>query len=208
MTRGWGFTPAAFASYTVVTNLWDVLAKLLLPALVVPLLVLGLPVGPGPRHLMLGAVVALPLVGGLASVVIARPRLLGRLGHGAERVRAHVADVVSSGWRRLSLGMAAYALLLFVLLAMCLTVTGAGVPPAFVLIGFCVERLTTLVGLTPGGLGLVEVGLAGALLLAPGADAAGVAAGTLFYRALTFGLEIPVGGLLLAGWTWRHRAVA
>jgi uncharacterized membrane protein YbhN (UPF0104 family) len=208
MTRGWGFTPAAFASYTVVTNLWDVLAKLLLPALVVPLLVLGLPVGPGPRHLMLGAVVALPLVGGLASVVIARPRLLGRLGHGAERVRAHVADVVSSGWRRLSLGMAAYALLLFVLLAMCLTVTGAGVPPAFILIGFCVERLTTLVGLTPGGLGLVEVGLAGALLLAPGADAAGVAAGTLFYRALTFGLEIPVGGLLLAGWTWRHRAVA
>jgi putative heme transporter len=208
MTRRWGFTPAAFASYTVVTNLWDVLAKLLLPALVVPLLVLGLPVGPGPRHLMVVAVVALPVVGGLTLLVIARPRVLGRLGQGAERVRAHVAGVVSSGWQRLSLGMAAYALLLFVLLAMCLTVTGAAVPPAFVLIGFCVERLTTLVGLTPGGLGLVEVGLAGALLLAPGADAAGVAAGTLFYRALTFGLEIPVGGLLLAGWTWRHRAVA
>ena len=119
-----------------------------------------------------------------------------------------MAGVVASAWQRLSLGMAAYLLLLFVLLASCLTVTGAGVPPAFVLIGFCVERLTTLVGLTPGGLGLVEVGLAGALLLAPGADAAGVAAGTLLYRALTFGLEIPVGGLLLAGWTWRQRAAA
>ncbi|HET6940028.1 MAG TPA: lysylphosphatidylglycerol synthase domain-containing protein, partial [Nocardioides sp.] len=208
MTRRWGFTSAEFASFTVVTNLWDVLAKLLLPAFVVPLLVLGLPLGAGLRHLLIGAVVALPLVGGAGSAVIARPRLVGRLGQRAERVRAHVACVVSSGWQRLSLGMAAYTLLLFCLLAMCLTVSGAGVPLGFVLIAFCVERLTTLVGLTPGGLGLVEVGLAGVLLLAPGADAAGVAAGTLFYRALTFGLEIPVGGLLLAGWSWRQRAVA
>jgi putative heme transporter len=208
MTRRWGFTSAEFASFTVVTNLWDVLAKLLLPAFVVPLLVLGLPVGTGLRHLLIGAVVALPLVGGLGSAVIARPRLVGRLGQRAERVRAQVAGVVSSGWQRLSLGMAAYTLLLFGLLAMCLTVSGAGVPLGFVLLAFCVERLTTLVGLTPGGLGLVEVGLAGVLLLAPGADPAGVAAGTLFYRALTFGLEIPVGGLLLAGWSWRQRAVA
>jgi uncharacterized membrane protein YbhN (UPF0104 family) len=208
MTRRWGFTAAAFASYTVVTNLWDILSKLMLPVLVVPLLVLGLPVGAGLRHLLIGAVVALPLVGGVASAVIARPRILGRLGRGAERVRAHVADVMSSAWQRLSIGMAAYAVLLFGLLLMCLTATDARVPVAFVLIGFCVERLTTLVGLTPGGLGLVEVGLAGALLLAPGADAPGVAAGTLLYRALTFGLEIPVGGLLLAGWTWRQRAVA
>jgi uncharacterized membrane protein YbhN (UPF0104 family) len=206
MTRRWGFAPAAFASYTVVTNLWDILGKLLLPVLVIPLLVLGLPLGAGLRQLVIGAVVALPLVGAVAAAVLARPRVLGRLGRRCERVRAHVAGVVASAWQRLSLGMAAYLLLLFVLLASCLTVTGAGVPPAFVLIGFCVERLTTLVGLTPGGLGLVEVGLAGALLLAPGADAAGVAAGTLLYRALTFGLEIPVGGLLLAGWTWRQRA--
>jgi uncharacterized membrane protein YbhN (UPF0104 family) len=87
-------------------------------------------------------------------------------------------------------------------------VTGAGVPLSVVLLAFSAERLATLPGLTPGGLGLVEVGLAGALMLAPGADAAGVAAGALLYRALTFGLEIPVGALLLAGWTWRQRAMA
>ncbi|HEX5087626.1 MAG TPA: lysylphosphatidylglycerol synthase domain-containing protein [Nocardioides sp.] len=208
MTRRWGFTPGAFASYTVVTNLWDVVSKLLLPVLVVPLLVLGLPVSAGLRHLLVGAVIALPLVGALASAVIARPSVLGRLGDRAERLRAHVAGVVRSAWQRLSIGMAAYLLLLFALLATCLSVTGAGVALPFVLIGFCVERLTTLAGLTPGGLGLVEVGLAGALLLAPGADPAGVAAGTLLYRALTFGLEIPVGGLLLAGWTWRQRVAA
>jgi uncharacterized membrane protein YbhN (UPF0104 family) len=99
-----------------------------------------------------------------------------------------------------------YILLLFLLLTASLSVTHAGVPLEVVLLAFCAERLATLAGLTPGGLGLVEVGLAGALVLAPGADPVGVAAGALLYRALTFGLEIPVGGLLLAGWTWRQRA--
>lgn len=208
MTRRWGFTPAGFASYTVVTNLWDILVKLFLPVLVVPLLVLGLPVGPGLRHVVVAAVVALPLVGALAAALIARPWLLGRLGARVERVRAQVAGLVASAWRRLTLGMALYTVLLFTLLAACLAVSGAGVPLGVTLLAFCVERLATLAGLTPGGLGLVEVGLAGALMLAPGADPAGVAAGALLYRGLTFGLEIPVGGLLLAGWTWQQRRSA
>jgi uncharacterized membrane protein YbhN (UPF0104 family) len=206
MTRSWGFTPARFASYTVVTNLWDVLLKLFLPVLVVPLLVLGLPVSPGLAHLITLSVVLLPVLGALAALVISRPRVFGRLGDRVERVRSEVAEVVGIEWRRLTLGMCSYTLLLFALLASSLAVTGAGVPPGMVLLAFCAERLATLAGLTPGGLGLVEVGLAAALMLAPGADPAGVAAGALLYRALTFGLEIPVGGLLLAGWAWRGRA--
>jgi uncharacterized membrane protein YbhN (UPF0104 family) len=207
MTRRWGFAPARFASYTVVTNLWDVLAKLFLPVLVVPLLLAGL-VGPGLRNAVTAAAVALPLVAALAALLIAHPRMLGRLGARVEGVRAQVATVVATAWRRLTLGMALYTVLLFALLAATLSVTGAGVPLSIVLLAFCAERLATLAGLTPGGLGLVEVGLAGALMLAPGADAAGVAAGALLYRALTFGLEIPVGGLLLAGWAWQQRAKA
>jgi uncharacterized membrane protein YbhN (UPF0104 family) len=208
MTKQWGFAPARFASYTVVTNLWDVLAKLLLPVLVIPLLVLGLPVGLGLRHALTAAGIALPLAAALAGLLICHPRLVGRFGARVEGVRAQVADLVVTAWRRLTLGMASYTLLLFVLLATSLSMTGAGVSPSIVLLAFCAERLATLAGLTPGGLGLVEVGLAGALVLAPGADPAGVAAGALLYRALTFGLEIPVGGLLLAGWTWRQRVAA
>lgn len=206
MTRRWGFTPAGFASYTVVTNLWDVLTKLLLPVLVVPLLVTGLPMGPGLAHLVTAAVVILPVVGAAAAVLIAHPRALGRLGWRVERVRASVAELVAGAWRRLTLGMALYTFLVFVLLASCLAVAGADVPLKVVLLAFCVERLATMAGITPGGLGVAEVGLVGVLMLAPGADPAGAAAGALVYRALTFGLEIPVGGLLLAGWTWRQRA--
>jgi putative heme transporter len=206
MTRTWGFTSEGFASYTVVTNLWDVLAKMFLPVVVVPLLLAGLPVGSGLGHLVVATVVALPVVGGTAALLIAHPRLAGRLGERVERVRVTVAGTVRGAWGRLTVGMALYTLLLFALLASCLSVTGASVGLGVVLLAFCVERLATLVGLTPGGLGVVEVGLAGALMLAPGADPAGVAAGALLYRTLTFGLEIPVGGLLLAGWAWRRRA--
>jgi len=208
MARSWGFSPASFASYTVVTNLWDVLAKFVLPVAVVPVLLFGPPLHAGLAHLILATVVALPLVGGAAALLIAHPRLAGRLGARVERVRLIVTSTVAAGWRRLSTGMALYTLLLFTLLVSCLTVTHAGVGLGLVLLAFCAERLATLAGLTPGGLGLVEVGLAGALMLAPGADAAGVAAGTLLYRALTFGLEIPVGGVLLAGWVLRERARA
>jgi uncharacterized membrane protein YbhN (UPF0104 family) len=144
----------------------------------------------------------------VAAVVLVHPRTLVGLGGRVERVRLVARNVVRTGWRRLSVGMAAYTVLLFALLETCLAVTGAGVPWQVVLLAFCVERLATLVGLTPGGLGLVEVGLAGALALSPGADPAGTAAAVLVYRALTFGLEIPVGGLLLMGWTWRLRRAA
>lgn len=208
MTRRWGFSPAGFASYTVVSNLWDVLAKLVLPALLLPLVLSGLPVGPGLGRAIMAAAIALPLLAALAGLLIAHPRAVARLGERVERVRAAAAAVVADAWGRLSAGVAVYTLLLFALLEACLRVTGAAVPWHVVLVAFCAERLATLVGLTPGGLGLVEVGLAGALMLAPGADAAGVAAGVLVYRALTFGLEIPVGGLLLAGWTWHQRVAA
>jgi putative heme transporter len=206
MTRRWGFTPTRFAASTGVSHQWDVLAKLALPALLVPVVLLGLPVSPGLEHVVLAAAVALPVVAALAGLLLTHPRAAARLGHRVEQVRRAAATVVADAWGRLSFGMAAYTLLLLALLEACLRVTDAGVPWPVVLLAFCAERLATLVGLTPGGLGLVEVGLAGALVLAPGADPAGVAAGVLVYRALTFGLEIPVGGVLLAGWSWRQRA--
>jgi putative heme transporter len=206
MTRAWGFTSASFVAFTVVTNLWDVLTKLFLPLLLVPLLLHGLPVSAGLGHLLVMTVIALPVVGGCAAILITHPRLAGRLGARAERVRQLVASVVSASWRRLTTGMALYTLLLFTLLVSCLVVTGAHVALGVVLLAFCAERLATLANLTPGGIGFVEIGLAGALILAPTASPAGVAAGVLLYRALTFGLEIPVGGTVLAVWTWRQRA--
>ena len=152
MTRAWGFTPAGFASYTVVTNLWDVLAKLFLPILVVPLLVLGLPVGVGLGHLMTAAVIALPVVAagrdphraptrrgpargargaGARAGGDHRDRRLGTddPGHGPlHRAPVRAPRREPRGDRRRGLARV-------------------------VLLAFCAERLATLVGLTPGGSG-------------------------------------------------------
>ncbi|WP_154676838.1 hypothetical protein [Parafrankia discariae] len=72
------------------------------------------------------------------------------------------------------------------------------------LLAFCGERLLTLVGLTPGAIGFVEVRLAAVLMMAPTSSGTGVAVGVLLYRLLTFGIEIPLGGALLALWLWRN----
>jgi putative heme transporter len=64
-------------------------------------------------------------------------------------------------------------------------------------------RLLTIVPLTPGGLGVVELGLTGALVGFGGANAPVVAA-VLVYRFLTVVPTLALGLLALATWK-RHR---
>ena len=68
-----------------------------------------------------------------------------------------------------------------------------------------VERLGTLVPITPGGAGIAEIG-AVAWLVGSGLDPVQAVAGVLLYRVFVFALEIPVGGVLLGGWAWWERA--
>ena len=100
--------------------------------------------------------------------------------------------------------MVAYLASLALLLWGCLTVTGTGLSPAAVLVAFAAERLLTLAGLTPGGAGIVEAGLAG-VLVALGGDPVASVAGVLLYRVFTFFIEIPVGGVGLLAWLWARR---
>ena len=69
------------------------------------------------------------------------------------------------------------------------------------LAAFALVRLLAAVPITPGGLGVVELGLAGALVLAGGAKAQVVAA-VLVFRVLTFLLPIPIGAVTY--WLWRR----
>ena len=228
MATQWGYGADQFAAFTVITNVWDVLAKLALPLGVAPAIAFATGVSIGP---VLGPVLlaSLGLAAACAAIVavLSRPTVAGHVGglldraaHGLlrlvrssrrVRLRAALVDlqvmcsgVVRARWMRLSLGMALYTALLFALLWACLAVTGVALAPAAVLAGFAVERLLTLAGLTPGGAGVIEVGLTGALIGLGGAPAS-VVAGVLLYRALTYGLEIPVGGVGLAVWLWLRR---
>ena len=70
-----------------------------------------------------------------------------------------------------------------------------------------VDRLLTMVPITPAGAGVVEAGTV-AVLVALGVDPVLATSTVLVYRVFTFLLEIPVGGAALAVWVLRRsRAV-
>jgi putative heme transporter len=72
---------------------------------------------------------------------------------------------------------------------------------------FAFVRLVTALPITPGGLGVVEVGMAAALTVAGGAPARVVAA-VLLYRALTYALQVPLGAMSWAVWRRQTRGAA
>jgi putative heme transporter len=80
-----------------------------------------------------------------------------------------------------------YLALLCVLAAL-----GARPEPALVLLAYAAASLLAMIPLTPGGLGFVEAGLTGMLVLA-GVGAQTAAVATLAYRLVSFWLPLPVG---------------
>ncbi len=223
MVRAWRFKDSAFAVFTLVTNVWDVLAKLVLP--IVAVTVLFVMDGGGDHALNVSALVAVVVLAvvlavglvALLSDTVARVLARGlaaaarrvlparfavrteRLEHAVHAARERTRGLVRERWAQLTAGMAAYVLLQAVLLWVSLDVVGADLGFPVVLAGFAVERFLTLAMVTPGGAGIAEAATV-ATLVALGGDPLAVAAGVLIYRAFTFLLEIPVGGLWLGGW--------
>jgi len=229
MTRHWGFSKPAFTLYTLVTNLWDVMAKLALPALALAALLLTGDV----THPQLANVaeVSMVLLGLLLLIMLtslsseratatigrlvtppiqlgfrlARSKRRIDLSHVAVELRRETVGLLRTGWLRLSLGMMVYSALQALLLWSCLHMLGTTLTAPEIFAGYALERVLSLIMITPAGTGFVEAGMT-LLVLAFGGDPILTVAGVLMYRAFTFGLEIPVGGAGLAVWLWRRRA--
>jgi putative heme transporter len=224
MVKRWGFSARQFSQYAGLLNAWHVGAKAVLPATAVGLLVADDVLIR--RGLLIGAFVtsALLLLGILlaaAALLTARgARVVGRsvdfvltrihrpsstpVAERLETVRASSRDLLRAAWRPMTLGVAGYVVLQVVLLWACLGVVGASLPLVAVFAVYAVERAATVLPLTPGGSGVVEVA-ATAVVVALGGAPAVAAAGVLLYRAFVFGAEIPVGATWLAGWWFTQR---
>lgn len=74
--------------------------------------------------------------------------------------------------------------------------------PALVLLAFALASLLALIPLTPGGLGFVEAGLTGTLVLA-GVSPGNAVLATLVYRLISFWMPIPLGGAAYVAFRWR-----
>lgn len=210
MVTRWGHSNADFVAYCLLTNLLDVAAKLLLPLVAVGGLALAH--SQVPRALWLVAAgcaltMAVALLG-LRVIGPLRTSTSTSLGRLADRVRRSVAATLSlfrDGWQPQLVGSAAYIGAQVLLLDLSLRTVGLQPALFVVVMAAALERLGTLVPLTPGGAGIAELG-AIAWLVASGLAPVQVVAGVVLCRVFLVVMEIPVGGALLAGWAWRQRA--
>jgi len=229
MLSSWGVSTADYVLYTLVSGIWNVLARLGLPILA--LLVLMTATRPD-AVLITAAAVGLALLTAMAAGLglllhsesfalradRAWQRVLGLTCRLARRqAPAQIPGLLSSfrdraaalvatrGWR-ITAATAASTIILWLVLLACLRGTGlpqAQVPWQTSLAAFAFVRLLTALPITPGGLGITELGLVGVLAAGAGHRAsAQVTAAVLLYRAVTYLPPIPLG--TLACLVWRH----
>jgi hypothetical protein len=127
------------------------------------------------------------------------------------RLRGEASRLVAARWVPLTVATVVGHLVLYV--AIVLAVRDVGISArevswAQVLGVFALVRLLSALPVTPGGLGIVELGYIAGLVLAGRhqTDApmdvfhAQVAAAVLVFRALTYGLQIPIGAFAYLIW--------
>ena len=229
MMSSWGISTADYVLYTLVSGVWNVLARLGLPALALLVMLTATPpdavliaAAAAGLAVLTAAVVGLGLLvrnesfalragGALQYVLASVCRLVRRqppcdipgslLGF---RDRA-AALIAARGWRITATTAASQIILWLVLLA-CLRGTGvsqAQVPWQTSLAAFAFVRLLTALPITPGGLGITELGLVGTMAAGAGhGSAAQVTAAVLLYRAVTYLPPIPLGAATYL--VWQH----
>ncbi|MFI0411746.1 lysylphosphatidylglycerol synthase domain-containing protein [Actinomadura sp. 3N508] len=230
MCRELGFRAGPIALQVLVTGLWNVLTRLTLPLLALGLLALASDVPPqvrGAGVLGLGLAAVLVALAGVmlwhdraasaivaAGVRAARPvaRLLHRRvdGHAGDvaRFQAGARELIRARWPALTLSSVGYHVCVFAVLYASLQAAGAarvGVLEAFAV--YTVARQVTVIPLTPGSAGVLDLALIGGLDLT-GADLPAVTAGVLLFRFFTYLLYLPMGGLLWPWWRWGRPADA
>jgi uncharacterized protein (TIRG00374 family) len=228
MLSSWGVSTADYVLYTMVSGIWNVFARLGLPVLALLLLVtasrpgVGLIVAAGVGLALLTAAAAgLGLLLRSESFALRAGRVLQRIVAVAFRLARRPvppdvagwlpgfrgragALIAARGWRITAATVASNLTLWLVLLA-CLRGLGlsqAQVPWQTSLAAFAVVRLLTVLPVTPGGLGITELGLIGTLAAADHQASTQVTAAVLLYRAVTYLPPIPLG--TIACLIWRH----
>jgi uncharacterized protein (TIRG00374 family) len=227
MLRRWGYTAGPVGLAAALTGIWNQLALLGFPAVAVALLtlekeqnallqsvaLLGLVVfaaaaacfGLGlstPRLARLAGTTTARLVNRVLRLVRRGP--VGWDGESFVRFRAQAIGLLRRRWHVLTLGTLTGQLTVFVLFLVSLRVLDVSAGEVNGIEAFAAWSLVRLLGslpITPGGIGVVEVGLTTALV-GFGGDNAEVVAAVLLYRFLSIVPTLLLG--LAAGVIWRR----
>ena len=225
MYRSYGFAPGDIAISLTATGIWNTFVKLGMPVVALALLAIG---GDTAAGLVVAAVIGVVILIGailafaailaserwaiwigerfsLAAGVILRrfgKPAPGDWGRSAAGFRRRTIDLLRDRWISLTLTAAVSHSSLFLVLLVALRHVGVAeqeVAWTQVFASFAFVRLLSAIPITPGGLGVVELGLSATLIAAGGAEA-GVVAAILVYRLLTFVVPIPIGALTYVAW--------
>jgi uncharacterized membrane protein YbhN (UPF0104 family) len=228
MLSGWGVSAADYVLYTLVSGIWNVLARLGLPVIAV---IMMTTVSRPSAGLVAGAIAGLALLAIVAagfglllrsqSFALRADAALQRALTAACRIarrappsasdclqvfRARASGLLAArGWR-ITAATAAGSLALWLVLLASLRGVGLSqsqVPWQTSLMAFAFVRLLTVLPVTPGGAGITELGLVS--ILAAGADhkvVGQVTAAVLLSRAATYLVPIPSGALACVAWRY------
>ena len=220
MLTSWGFTIAAITRSAIVTGIWNNFVKLGMPVLAVALL--ALEGGITPARLIAAAIGIAVLVGAvvLLWMVLKSDRLARAIGRFFGRVvdwfrgvfrreplgdwdgraakfRLDTVGLLRHRWLALTLATLLSHISLYLVLLVALRHVGVSQEELSwitVLAAYSFVRLISMVPITPGGVGVVELGYAAVLTI--GLDdmtKAQVVAAILVFRAITYLLPIPLG---------------
>ncbi len=229
MSRKWGFASRDVARAVTLTGLWNQFLNLSFPILAVFLLTITgerertavLATAAFIGVAVLGVVLA-----GFVLVLLSR-RLandigdvaarftnwcLGKVRRGPvswggpnfEQFRDDVGDFLERKWPWLTLASLAGSLTVFAVLVVSLRACSVPASQVSLVEAFAAWALARILGsipITPGGIGVVELGLTGALV-GFGGNNAGVVAAVLVFRFLTMVPTLVLG--LVAAFTWRR----
>jgi putative heme transporter len=224
MFSQYGFTKSDITLSIVVTGVWNNFVKLGMPVIALALLAIQGDASGGLITAAVIGVIVLIVALTLFTLVLRSEELARRVGLGLGQIvsagrrlfRKSSVDMSGSTveFRRNAIGLLRYRWLsltvsslvshlsLYVVLLVALRHVGVSqdeVGWVQVLAAFSFIRLVSALPITPGGVGVVELGLTAALA-AVGGQEAEVAAGVLVYRALTYLLPIPIGAFLYLKW--------
>lgn len=227
MMREWGFERRHAGRAMVLTGVWNQFINLALPICGVVLLTMK---GQKNAALMVAARIGLPLllIGmGLLFTVLRSDHGARWVGRRVDRVRAALAqlrkrpyqgdsgaalvgfrrdsnELLRRRWHALTAATLVGNLTMFVVFACC--VRAVGTPGAQITFteafaAWSATRLLSAIPLTPGGLGIIDVGLTGALI-GFGSDRPAAVSAVLLYRVLTWLPPVALGAV--AALTWRR----
>jgi putative heme transporter len=235
MYRSWGFDNASITLALLVSGILNTFVKLGMPVVALALLVI---LGEASTALVVAAVIGvivLAVAVGLFAGMLSSDRLADRIGTWLGRVATVIRRwlrrppsvnpgaravefrhqtiglLASRGWYAAAATVVSHVTLYLVLLVALrqVGVSDDEVSWAQVLAAFAFGRLLTALPITPGGLGVIELGYVAALSVgADEATRAQIVAAVLVFRALTFLPPILIGAACYVFWrrrsSWRH----